>query len=102
MGTDNVFSKLFLNGLELLPMGVNIELNEVRREYMPEIKDVIFNDPATIVFWSDGSKTIVKCQKQNGDVFSKETGLAMAIAKKAYGNKGNFNDVFAKWLVEKK
>ena len=92
MGTDNVFSKLFLNGLELLPMGVNIELNEVRREYLPDIKDVIFNDPATIVFWSDGSKTIVKCQKQNGDVF----------AKKAYGNKGNFNDVFAKWLVEKK
>lgn len=65
---------------------------------MPEIKDVIFNDPATIVFWEDGTKTIVKCQKGTGDVYSKEAGLAMAIAKKAYGNKGNFNNIFNRWL----
>ena len=65
---------------------------------VPEIKKVIFNDPATIVMWDDGSKTIVKCQKETGDVYSKETGLAMAIAKKALGNKGNFNEVFSKWL----
>ena len=25
------------------------------------IKDVIFAPPATIVYWSDGSKTVVKC-----------------------------------------
>ena len=31
------------------------------------IKNVIFNDPATIVFWSDGSKTVVKVQ--DGCVF---------------------------------
>jgi DNA-binding beta-propeller fold protein YncE len=68
---------------------------------LPDIKRVIFNDPATIVFWSDGTKTIVKCQKENGDTYSKETGLAMAISKKAYGNKGRFNDVFTKWLEEK-
>ena len=67
---------------------------------MPEIKRVVFNDPATIVFWSDGSKTVVKCQKEKGDTYSKETGLAIAIAKKAYGNKGNFNDIFTKWLGE--
>lgn len=66
---------------------------------IPEIEDVIFNNPATVVFWKDGTKTVVKCQ--NGDEFSKETGLAMAIAKKAYGNKGNFNNVFAKWLGDK-
>jgi hypothetical protein len=27
------------------------------------IVNVIFNDPATIIFWSDGTKTIVKCKK---------------------------------------
>lgn len=62
------------------------------------IKKVIFNDPATIVFWEDGDKTIVKCQ--DGDEYSKETGLAMCIAKKALGNKGNFNDVFKEWIPE--
>lgn len=64
----------------------------------PQIKNVIFNDPATIVFWRDGTKTIVKCQP--GDTFSKELGLAMAICKKVYGNKGNYNDVFKKWVPQ--
>lgn len=54
-------------------------------------KRVIFNDPATIVIWEDGSKTIVKCQK--GDVYDPEKGLALCFMKKALGNKGNFNNV---------
>lgn len=62
------------------------------------INKVIFNDPATIVFWNDGTKTVVKCQK--GDTFSKELGLAMAISKKFFGNKGNYNDVFNKYIKE--
>lgn len=60
-----------------------------------KIKDVIFNNPATIVFWEDGSKTVVKCQA--GDIFDPEKGLAMAICKKAFGNKGNYCNIFAKW-----
>ena len=63
---------------------------------VPEIKDVIFNPPATIVLWKDGTKTVVKCG--HGDTYSKEVGLAMAICKKAYGNKGAYNNVFNKWL----
>ncbi len=63
-----------------------------------KIRDVIFNDPATIVLWEDGTKTVVKCQK--GDVYSEEVGLAMCISKKALGNKGNFNDIFKKWVPE--
>ena len=60
------------------------------------IDRAIFNDPATIVYWRDGTKTIVKCQP--GDTFSKETGLALAFMKRALGNKGNYNDVFRKWV----
>ena len=58
------------------------------------IKKVIFNDPATIVFWSDGTKTVVKC---HDEVFDPEKGLAMAISKKALGNQGNYFNVFKKW-----
>lgn len=65
-----------------------------------EIRKVIFNEPATIVFWADGTKTVVKCQE--GDVYSKETGLALCFAKKALGNKGNFNDIFHEWIPEEK
>ena len=63
-----------------------------------KIKNVIFSDPATIVFWSDGSKTVVKCGER--DIFDPEKGLAMAISKKFLGNKGNYNNEFKKWLPE--
>ena len=43
------------------------------------IKKVIFNDPATIVFWKDGTKTVVK--RQEGTEFDPEKGLAMAICR---------------------
>lgn len=65
---------------------------------LPDIKNVIFNDPATIVFWSDGTKTVVKVQ--DGDEYDEEKGLAMAISKKALGNQGNYYNVFKKWLPE--
>ena len=63
---------------------------------MPKIKNVIFNDPATIVFWADGTKTVVKCQ--DDDIFDPEKGLAMAITKKSLGNKGNYCNELKKWL----
>ena len=65
---------------------------------VPSIKKVIFNYPATIVLWSDGSKTVVKCQ--DGDIYDPEKGLAMAISKKALGNKGKYCNEFKKWLPE--
>lgn len=65
-------------------------------KYAPEIEKVIFNKPATIVIWKDGTKTIVKCQK--GDRYDKEKGLAMCIAKKTYGNNGNYCEIFKEWL----
>lgn len=66
---------------------------------MYRIKNVIFNDPATIVFWNDGTKTVVKCGKD--DAFDPEKGLAMAISKYFFDNAGYFNDVFKKWIPKK-
>ena len=64
---------------------------------LPAIKNVIFNDPATIIFWTDGTKTVVKAQDE---AYDPEKGMAMAIAKKALGNQGNYCNVFKKWLPE--
>ena len=72
--------------------------NTTNTTKLPEIKDVIFNEPATIVMWSDGTKTVVKCQEDEG--YDPEKGLAMAISKKVLGNKGNYYEVFKKWLPE--
>lgn len=63
-----------------------------------DIKKVIFNDPATIVMWADGTKTVVKCSEN--DIFDPEKGLAMAITKKALGNQGNYHKVIKKWTKD--
>lgn len=65
-----------------------------------KIKKVIFNDPATIIIWKDGKKTVVKAGE--GEEYDPEKGLAMAIAKYALGNEGNYYETFKKWLPEKK
>lgn len=62
---------------------------------IPHIDNVIFNPPATIVFWNDGTKTVVKAQED--ETFDPEKGLAMAIAKKSLGNKGNYFNQIKKW-----
>ena len=66
---------------------------------VPRIKNVIFNDPATIVFWSDNTKTVVKAQDEP---FDPEKGLAMAICKRALGNEGNYYNEIKKWLPKEK
>lgn len=63
---------------------------------LPLPTNVIFNNPATIVYWSDGTKTVVKCQP--GDVFSAEAGLTTAMLKKYMGNDNTFNRVINEWL----
>lgn len=67
---------------------VNVDLRRL-------IKKVIFNDPATIVFWTDNTKTVVKCDNEDYDP---EKGLAMCICKETLSNKGNYYEVFKKWL----
>lgn len=62
----------------------------------PVIKDVIFNNPATIVLWDDGTKTVVKTQ--NDEVYDPEKGIAMAVSKKIFGNRGNYYNNFKPWL----
>lgn len=89
---------------------------------VPIIKKVIFNPPATIVLWGDGTKTVVKANSrcghtvvatsysdngeakteeiEIGELYDPEKGLAMCIAKKALGNKGNYYNEFKKWLED--
>ena len=76
-----------------MPIG---KLNQNKNEMLDKIKNVIFNKPATIVFWADGTKTIVKCEHEK---FDPEKGLAMAIVKKVMAdNHGYYNEIFKKWL----
>ena len=74
--------------------------NEISKNYtlieLPKVKQVLYRNPATIVYWSDGSKTVVKCQRE--DAYDPEKGLAMAILKKMNGNTSRYYKEFKKWL----
>lgn len=84
--------------MQIDPIGIILPsgLNYAFRLTKDSVVKVIFNNPATIVFWNDGTKTVVKCSEN--DTFDAEKGLALAIAKKCYGNTGVYNDVFKKWV----
>ena len=75
---------------DIIPECLSINIGQTRRPYLPEPKTVIFNPPATIVYWEDGEKTIVKCME--GDEFNPEVGLAMCLAKYIFGKR------YKKWF----
>ena len=54
-------------------------------EKLPGIKKIIENNPATVILWEDGTKTMAKCQ--DGDVFDFEKGVLICSLKKLIGNK---------------
>lgn len=70
---------------------------EITTKVRPTIKQVIFNDPATIILWTDGTKTVVKCC--DGDEYDAETGFYAAYLKKLLGTK-QFNKDRHKWVKE--
>lgn len=58
-----------------------------KRKFTPV--QIIFNDPATIVFWEDGTKTVVKCAP--GTPFNKYAGFCAALAKHVYVSNSAIN-----------
>lgn len=87
---------------DLCVMAHLIENNEkmhriFENKHEDSIRKVIFNSPATIVFWEDGSKTVVKAVNEP---FDPEKGLAMAVCKKFFGNDSKYYNIFKKWIPE--
>ena len=67
---------------------------------VPEIEKVIFDNPATIILWGDGTKTVVKLQSDDPAEFDKEKGLAMALLKKLLGNNGSYYKEIKRWTED--
>lgn len=90
----------FVNELPIPSVHVNClcSRSDFERDNKPKIKRVIFNDPATIIMWTDGTKSVVKCQ--NGEPFDAEKGFVLAYLKKLLGNKNEFNTEIHKWVTD--
>ena len=59
------------------------------RQFRFAPKEIINNDAATIVYWTDGTKTVVKCNEN--DEYSEYAGFVAAVAKKMYGGANAIN-----------
>lgn len=62
---------------------LNYLIKLYNKKEMPKVKKVMFKPPATVVFWSDGTKTVVKCCKE--DTYDRRIGLLLCVTKKALG-----------------
>ena len=73
------------------------------KDTLDALSNIIFNSPATIAFWSDKTKTVIKCSSEERR-FDEEKGLAIAILKKIWevsGMEGNYyRQIFKKWIKE--
>lgn len=59
--------------------------------FNPHIDHVIFNGPATIVFWKDGTKTVVKYDGKGRK--DRKTAIMYAFMRKIYGEGRPYNDI---------
>lgn len=66
--------------------------------FFPVVDRIVFNDPATIVFWDDGTKTVVKCMK--GEKFERYAGFAAACTKKLFGSTSRAKAIMEDRAVE--
>lgn len=94
----NEEAKAYKKGYDVGVKDGKYEAKTWAKEECLYIKKVIFNNPATIVFWSDGTKTVAKAHGK--DKFDKEIGLTVCIAKRALRNKKKWDEVFKKWIKE--
>lgn len=61
------------------------------------VEKVIVNGPKTIVFWNDGTKTIVSCRE--GEEFDIYTGFCAALAKKMFGSTSRVKAILEDKLI---
>lgn len=91
------YSVLTMDELERIANMRTVGLGATKRTMRyPHPEKVIFNNPATIVFWGDGTKTVVKCHPD--DTFSKYHGVMAALLKKMLGNTGRYNAVIKEMI----
>lgn len=83
---DRLIKKHLLNNRHLYSMGA-----------VPRVEKVILHDPAVVVYWKDGTKTVAKAQNERYDP---EKGLAMCFVKKMLDMNGRTLTVFNKLLKE--
>lgn len=65
---------------------------------IPDIDHIVFSGPATIVFWADGTKTVVKCMA--GEKYERYAGFMAACMKKMFGSTSRAKSVMNYFAID--
>ena len=85
----NDWNNVFRTILRFAPVNASVVEYEIEPQpsankvNMPAVKSVIFNKNATVVYFEDGTKCIVR--KSDKDEYNREHAVVYAIVKRAYG-----------------
>lgn len=94
---NNKYYKYVINSCYGLTGGYTLKHNPFMwNNSLPEIKKVIFNEPATIILWANGDKTVVKCTA--GDTYDKEKGFIIAYLKYLLFNGNLLKKQIKEWV----
>lgn len=96
---NNIINDIFgfnIDHVDLRPLERKTSKQEsLRKVYlMPNVKRVLFRDPATVVWFTDGTKSVAICG--HGDTYDKETGIAICICKRMFGSQ-DYRKLMDKW-----
>lgn len=80
------------------PCSKTAKLLDPSKKSIPEIKNIIFNNPATIVFWEDNTKTVVKCM--SGYEYDEYAGFMAAVCKKLFGSSSAVQKIVKQYMNE--
>lgn len=98
----NVSASSSFGGPVELHMDCDYYLGDVKRPDKRKeltVRKVIYNPPATVVLWEDGTRTVVKCDEL--DDYNPDYGFALCYMKKALGNTSRaLNDALRKERVK--
>ena len=90
----NTWNKTFQTWNAITEMARNIAQNKYETRNADTVDRIVVSGPATIVFWADGTKTVVKC---SDDVpFDLYTAFCAATAKKYYGSNSQIHKVLGR------
>ena len=76
----------------------SVRITNVIKQYPPKVKKIIFSNMATIVFWGDNTKTVVKCSDE--DYYDPYAAVAQAFMKKLFGSNNQFKKMVDQFLPE--
>lgn len=89
-GRENATPRNFVVGGFDPDVRISSQARMQPKDFFPKVKRIVYNDPATKVWFEDGTSVLVKTSST--DRFSKELGLVYALIKRLFGTpdeKGN-------------